>query len=480
MSDWIGNIFYFGSPKDGFKVYPDLGAVSNVFGGYYTNTETDWILIARKSENVTRYTYVRYDLLTSLVDGRTGSCFGISIDFLDHHFTDLHVMQTQIFEGIWGAILSEKRLLEAEESSGRIAFKSYDLHDVSQYLDELSHKIRDVIRHKKYSRFVKPSDDIPQAGENVHGLHPNSSSAAIGEYFRMYGAVKLSPKLPIETQSPSEKQAEHKRNLERQVEERTKQADSLTKQIDELTNQLKQRDIELQAANQKLERLRGYAQSIASEFPSAVHTYQADVHFRQSRSSGQTYEPVQSGNHGKRSSSDKVTRIAHSEGQLSPRARKILIAAGGGAFVLALVILLYVYTYPDSATPTNDNVPAAQPSSTKPAVTIASPEPLLFSRGARSALGVLNEDVFLQHANGKKINNEEDLKEVLTSFLFELSPEVRAVYRSKDELWNQILELNPESKKKIRNHLKTGPFEIESNTDQLEMLRGLVVFSKPL
>src|SRR5215213_3509577 len=207
MNDWIGNIFYFGSPKDGFKVYPDLGAVSNVFRGYYSNTETDWVLVVRKFDDITRYTYVRYGLLTSLIEGRTGSCFGISIDFVNHYFTDLKVFLTEIFEGIWGAILDEKQLLEAQESSGKVAFKSYDLHDVGPYLDEMSKKIREVIRNKKYSEYLRPSYEIPQAGDDqIYGLHPNSSPSALLEYFRTYGAIKLAPNLPIEIKSLSEKQ----------------------------------------------------------------------------------------------------------------------------------------------------------------------------------------------------------------------------------------------------------------------------------
>ena len=216
MTNAIGNIFYFGSPKDGFKVYPDPGALSNVFSGYYTNTENEWILVVRKSEEITRYTYVRYGLLTSLVEGRTGSCFGISIDFVNHYFTDLRVFLTEIFEGLWGAILDEKQLLEVQGSSGKVAFKSYDLHDVAPYLDGISKRIREVILNQKYSAYVRPAYEIPQADDNhFYGLHPDSSPSALSEYFRTYGAVKVAPNLPIETKSLSEKQEEDKENLKK-------------------------------------------------------------------------------------------------------------------------------------------------------------------------------------------------------------------------------------------------------------------------
>lgn len=48
----------------------------------------------------------------------------------------------------------------------------------------------------------------------------------------------------------------------------------------------------------------------------------------------------------------------------------------------------------------------------------------------------------------------------------------------KDELWNGMLKLNPNSREKITQRLKRGPFKIEINAEQQAMLKELVVFIK--
>lgn len=450
MNDWIGNIFYFGSPKDGFKVYPDLGAVSKVFDGYYTNTETDWILVARKSEDVTRYTYVKYGLLTSLTDGRTGSCFGLSIDFVNHYFTDLKVFRTEIFENILRAILSDGKLLETQESSGKVAFKSYDLRDVAPYLEEMSRKIREVIGDKKYSNYVRPAYEIPQANDgSVPGLHPDSSSSAINEYFRTYGAIKLSPKLPIETKSPSEKQQENRELLE--------------KRVGDLTEQLGQKDRELLAVTQKLEKLQASVNAIASEFSPPRYT-------------AQPYETVSSANN-KRPYPPPPVRHPPDEDELSPWTRRILVIVGCIVVLAVLVFAVKTLLFSsEEVNPQRVDTPAIQPVS-QPSRSVPSPEPLLFLRQNGRQMVVLNEAFFFQQVRGRTVYDESDFKEVLTSFLFQFSPEVRAFYKGdKDELWNEILRLNPTNKRILTDHLKRGPFKIEGNADQQWMLRQLLIF----
>lgn len=465
MNDWIGNIFYFGSPKDGFKVYPDLGAVSNVFSGYYTNTGTDWILIARKSEEITRYTYVRYGLLTSLSEGRTGSCLGISIDFVNHYFTDLKVFRTEIFEGIWGAILDERRLLEVQESSGKAAFKSYDLHDVGPYLDDMSNKIREVIRDKKYSQYVRGSYEIPSAGDNqIYGLHPDSSPSALLEYFKTFGAIKLSPNLPIETKSPSEKQQEDKENLRQEVAG--------------LTDQLRQKERELQAVNQRLEKLHGLVQTMVTEFPPKPGN-ESDTRFRNSRPSNQTHESLSNSNH-KSINRQTAGHNPTNEDGLSPKTTKILIVAGG-CILLALAIISTIYMTSDQREPPvnsnhpNNNQPIRPVS--QPTVTAAPPEPLLIVRQNGTEMLVLNESSFLQYARGTYIFDEAGFKEVLTAFLFRFSPEVREAYKNnKDDLWKRIWAANPKSKQKLYAYLNENKsFTIDSNLDQQAILRGLVI-----
>jgi hypothetical protein len=462
MNDWIGNIFYFGSPKDGFKVYPDLGAVSNVFRGYYSNTETDWVLVVRKLDDITRYTYVRYGLLTSLIEGRTGSCFGISIDFVNHYFTDLKVFLTEIFEGIWGAILDEKQLLEAQESSGKVAFKSYDLHDVGPYLDEMSKKIREVIRNKKYSEYLRPSYEIPQAGDDqIYGLHPNSSPSALLEYFRTYGAIKLAPNLPIEIKSLSEKQEEHK--------------ESLQKKVELLTEQLRKKDRELQTVNQKFERLQGLVKPIVMEFPPATPGNQSYIYAGNSRPLNQTHEPLSHGKH----QTSHVTHNPSHESELGPKTRKIIAIIAGASILLALAIISAFYLFSDETKQDANSNQPIQPVS-QPTATVAVPDPLLIVRQNGIEMEVLNEAVFLEHARGKSIFDEADFKEVLTSYLFQVSPEVRDVYKgSKDELWKKIMDFNPRSRQKLKAYLnEKQSFKIESNVEQQAILRGLVVVVK--
>ena len=462
MNDWIDKIFYFGSPKDGFKVYPDLGAASNVFSGYYSNTETDWILVARKAEDITRYTYVKYGLLTSLVDGRTGSCFGIAIDFVNHYFTDLKVFQTEIFESIWGAILADGQLLQTQESSGIVGFRSYDLYDVAPYLEEKSKKIRVVIQDKKYAQLVRPSYEIPQAGDNpVYGLHPDSSPSAINEYFRTYGTIKLSPNLPIETKSAAERQQEQRYNLE--------------KEVVRLTEQLRQKDGELQAVNQRLEKLHGLVKPIFSEF-SLKHTIETDSHFSNSRPIGQTYEQLSSTNHKGLHSATTVHNPGYKEVKLSNNTRKILVGAAI-VFVLLLAIIS-MYLLSEDGKPEVEK-PQTIPPASQPKTTVAPPEPFTIVRENRKEVGYLNEAVFLEQKSGTTISDEADFKEALTSFLFKFSPEIFGIYEgNKDKLWQEIKESNPNSSRKIAQHLKQGPFIIENNSDQQAMLKGLVVFIK--
>lgn len=451
MNDWIGNIFYFGSPKDGFKVYPDLGAIANVFEGYSSNTETDWILVARKSEDRTRYTYVRYGLLTAAVDGRTGSYFGISIDFLNHYFTDLKVFQTEIFENIWRAILSDGKLLETQASSGKVAFKSYDLRDVASYLDEMSKKIREVIKDKKWSNYIRPAYEIPQANDVAfEGLHPDSSPSAISEYFKLYGAIKLSPKLPIETKSLSEKQQETREKLERKV--------------DELTERLGQKDRELQTVSQKLEKLQTSLNAIAMEFSPA-------------RNTNQNYEPRPSANHTGQYPVNTSYRPSH---QRYPRNTMILAIIAVIFVSAALVLLVMALTSSEPTTPLAGSTQTSLPLS-QPTASVATPEAITIVRRNNTEFAILNKEVFFQQVNGRTMFDEGDLKEALSTFLFQFSPEVRSFYgNDKDKLWKQVLESNPTSKRYLTEYLRHGPFRIDGNPVQQAILEELIIFKKPL
>lgn len=477
MDSFIGNIFYFGAPKDGFKVYPDLGSVSNIFSGYYSNSETDWFLLAKKTEAVTRYTYVRYGLLTSTVEGRTGSCFGISIDFFNHYFTDLNVFRTQIVEGVWGAILDDRKLLEIQESSGKIAFKSYDFFDVGEYLDEMSKRIRAVIADSKYSNYIRPSYEVPDADDNpVYGLHPDSSPSAIREYFKTYGVIKLSPKLPLETKSISEKAEEHKQNLLQDVERLTGE---LRRKDLEFTELLRQRDEEIQKLNQRLEKLRGFVDPIFNEFSfnsprmaaeaspfdqrTRSHNYQSSI---DRPAQMQTYAPT-IGIHPR-----------NKQKQHTPHDKRFWVGIAIIVFVFLAIIFLYFYAAgeePDVVTRTVQfgSEPTAARAPTPLPVGIL----ITVERGKRKAF--LNASVFLEEAKGSRISNEAEFKELLTSYLFRTTPEVVIIYRgNKEELWTNMMALNPKSKSMITKYLRDkAPFTIENSEDQQNLLKDMIIFN---
>ncbi len=467
MNDFIGNIFYFGSPKDGFKVYPDLGAISNIFAGYYTNTETDWILIAKKSDNITRYIYVRYGLLTS-VNGRTGSCLGISIDFINCYFTDLKVFRTKVIEKIWEALLNNKILLEIQETSGKVAFKSFDLFDVGQYLDDMSKNIREVIANEQYSNYIKPSYEIADAGNNpIYGLHPDSSPSAINEYFRTHGIIKLSPKLPIETKSITEKEEDNKKYLEGEVEKLHRQL----KQKDiEITNQLKQKDSEIESLKTKLQKLQGLNNSFSSEIANVFSESSSTIFKGQiinSQITGPKYDPYLDPqrifNPPLEENESKRRRIL--DFFQSPIIFGILILLTILLFGAALYLIispLVLFPRMESGKQANIEDKYTNQSKNQQNSSAKTNPPLTFNenvllikleKGKTKAF--LNESLFLDKNKGVRISVIEDFKELLTSYLFKYSPEVSEIYLGdKEMLWNEIISSNQGNKTKITEYLE--------------------------
>ncbi len=457
MNDVVGNIFYFGSPKDGFKVYPDVGAVSNVFSGYYSNTETDWILIAKKSDEITRYTYVKYGLLTSAVDGRTGSCFGIAIDFVNHYFTDLKVFRTQIVEGVLGAILDDRQVLEIQTTSGKVAFKSYDLYDVGPYLDEMSKKIREVIADTKYSNYIRPSYEIPNAGDTlVYGLHPDSSPSAVSECFRTYGAIKLSPNLPIETKSLAEKQEEHRNNLQEEV--------------DKLNRQLHQKDEEISGLKQRHDELGELIKPLFSRFSDTAVSNESNQYIGERQSRSRTYEPYPT-----------PSKAASYKPPQKLNDTKIVIIAAAAIVLVALFAFGLKYALSEDEKPAvNYNANTSQLLSQQKTKTPPPTDPLLIKLDNGKRKGFLKESAFLERNEGTAVSSEADFKEVLTSYLFASSPQTQDIYKgNKDDLWNKIMELNPTSRRRITDYIRAkAPFKIENNGDQQSILKDLVIFAQ--
>jgi hypothetical protein len=369
---------------------------------------------------------------------------------------------------VLGAILDDRQVLEIQETSGKVAFKSYDLHDVGSYLDEMSKKIREVIADNKYSNYVRPSFEIPNAGDNpVYGLHPDSSPSALNEYFRTYGVLKLSPKFPVETKSFSEKEEEHKKTLQEEVNKLTEQL----KQKDiEFIERLKQKDDEISQSNQRFQKLEGLVKPILNEFSLTALENETP-----SYSLNQSQQP-------RYQAYLKPTPKTHSSttGGHIPRNKwttqtKVLSVVGIVVALLAILITYWLLSEDE-----NPHVNDANPSSVtnQPKPTLTPREPLLIAVENGKQKGFLNEFAFLEQTDGTIVFNEADFKGVLTSYLFRSSPEIRAIYAgNRDELWRKIMELNPASKKKIADYIKEKvPFKIENSKDQQSLLKDLIIF----
>ncbi|MCF0075203.1 hypothetical protein LZD49_32270 [Dyadobacter sp. CY261] len=199
MDKIIRNIYYFGALADGFKVYPNHTGVDNIFSTYYNNSETDWFVLANNTQKSVFYTYVRYGILTSVANGRTGSCFGIAIEFEDCYFSDFEIFKASIIDKVIEILLKEGVLLS--RVSDLIAFKPYNLTEVSKYLDGMTLRIEEFIRGK-YLAYLIPKDNVEKVGgKKIIGVNDQTPNDVVSGLFTRYGSVKLSPKIPLEIKS---------------------------------------------------------------------------------------------------------------------------------------------------------------------------------------------------------------------------------------------------------------------------------------
>lgn len=199
ISESVG-VYYFGSLKNGFECYPQ----SNLFDGYYNNFIKDDLLTVRKHGSIVRYVYVKYDLVTSVRNGREGSCFGVVLEFTDIYFNDIKEYYNFFYEGVMPAIINEKQLLKNITHS-QIAFVPNALRNVIIYLDKWRDKIIDAL-NKKLRHYISPlSGEINDSSNSAMSMHPYSNEKAIKECFSRYGAINLSASYQVEHYSPSEK-----------------------------------------------------------------------------------------------------------------------------------------------------------------------------------------------------------------------------------------------------------------------------------
>lgn len=197
MANTISEIYFFGSLADGFKVYPAKNSSSNWYSSFYNNTEENYKLhIVKKGDSVT-YTYVKYGLLTSLNDGRTGSFFGLSIVFNNKYFNNIDVFINKICVQIFKALIKEKIILSQNDSTGAIGYVAYDFNSVAPQLNDWITRIRAIIS-EKYSIYLSSALELADPiSEKIDGLNDSSANTVILEIIKEKGAILLGPQFPV-------------------------------------------------------------------------------------------------------------------------------------------------------------------------------------------------------------------------------------------------------------------------------------------
>lgn len=205
LKNLIKQIYYFGSSKDGFNTYPE----SNAFSHYYTNSAPEkWLLTLRKVNSVVYHTFVKYGLMTSFKDGRTGSHIGISIAINDYYFSDLKFLSKNFFQEIINIMRKEEKLIEGKgtyirrfqnDECDNLAFVPLQLSHVKDYLERWNAEIKNYFTKREVTKYLqKLSPDIPD-GDAFYSLHVDSKKEIIQRYFEKSGAVNVADheKYPI-------------------------------------------------------------------------------------------------------------------------------------------------------------------------------------------------------------------------------------------------------------------------------------------
>ncbi len=206
LKNLIKQIYYFGSSKDGFNTFPE----SNAFAHYYTNSAPEkWLLTLRKADSVVYHTFVKYGLMTSFKDGRTGSHIGISIAMNDYYFNDLKFLSKNFFQEIINIMRKEEKLIEGKgtyirrfqnDECDNLAFVPLRLFDVEDYLKRWNDEIKKTFQKQEIKKYLqKISSAIPDGEEFFYRLHVNSKKEIIQRYFEKSGAVDVADheKYPI-------------------------------------------------------------------------------------------------------------------------------------------------------------------------------------------------------------------------------------------------------------------------------------------
>lgn len=189
----VKNVYIFGSMKDGFKASPS----TSQFDHLYNNALTGWQIAIDRLDNIVRYTFVLYDVLTSTDEGRSGSCFGIAIDMDGYFFAMPKQLFPDLFDLITKNVIKEAKILTRNPVNHKVAYVAFNFTEIQTEVDSLIQRIRFYVDSNFNATLIKINNNIPNKGKESMGLHPDSSELAIMDMFTQYGSVILSPRFNL-------------------------------------------------------------------------------------------------------------------------------------------------------------------------------------------------------------------------------------------------------------------------------------------
>lgn len=237
-------VFYFGTPKEGFQTYPHTQAYSE----FYNNISQGRYLDVYAFNQRITYTYVRYSgVLTEENMGRKGGCWGVSVVLHHYLFNELGELW-DFFEAIESKMLTEEQLVKrTTNKAGSMAFISQNFLKVSAYLDAWTKKIkRELLSEKNSARLglIPWNTKIANAAKQVVHLHPKSKVQVMQEYLVDTGHLSLSEQHEAVQLLLSEQKEKAKTEAERKKHTQAKTVNDrlvlLEKRCDSLENQNKE------------------------------------------------------------------------------------------------------------------------------------------------------------------------------------------------------------------------------------------------
>ena len=162
-----------------------------IFDSFYTNCAPEsWIMNIRKVNSSVFHTFVKYGLITSFENGRSGSHFGISIRAKNYYFNNIKLLH-ELFEKIEDVMLDERKLIGKNKFDQR-GFIPKSICQESDYLDNFSQRIKNVFKQSEFNdNFKQLPLEIPN-GERYYKVHINSNQESFYNYFKETGCIQVS------------------------------------------------------------------------------------------------------------------------------------------------------------------------------------------------------------------------------------------------------------------------------------------------